>query len=260
MILIPIFAFGLTLSSAQSLGSVNSQQIKSDNEVRAQLLESPTNRFVESKAGRFEYTNPRDSDVQCGEPLSVSEKISQQYDSKNHGDLTLFHLQILASTGHGVAKTVLTSPGLVFKIHRIFAIRDRVHQIENQYFPKSLYTQESDESDAFRHYLFVIFLWREFGSDTTELVLKAHEYYQFDMSSMMDRFNNEMSLRDANTKLKTWPKNMPQYEFETRVKERALNLIQQGDLVVISSNQKTTPEPSTVFYQFSNQLLKFSLE
>jgi len=170
----------------------------------------------ESLFFEFEYLNPTLNTSQCYVPLSLEEKLQQQagshyskvlgfqlvgyrnsqfykkYDSYLVESLTKNFLTGFASLSH--LNVLFKHPQIIVFLKRAYATRNRARYYESKYFGPP---QGDDQGDAFRHYLGASFMIREIGFQNAKWLLDNHEQEDISLGSLMDRYNNMLSLYEG---------------------------------------------------------------
>lgn len=133
----------------------------------------------------FHYANP--SIDTCYNPLSLEEKLRQQA-------AALWLANSRQKQRLNKPLTVLAHPSLIPIVPAVRRLQKFVVGLEIAYFGSY---GGDNESDAFRHYVGVVLMTREFGEYRTRLMTDAHEKNNITMASLMDRYNNSLAIWEA---------------------------------------------------------------
>jgi hypothetical protein len=155
---------------------------------------------------RFLYVNPTLSAGKCFVALTIAEKVDQQagraYANLLAPQLVGYRnwrwaqalerspLQRRVGTepiGHYIA--MMKHPWLILNSRTIAQVRAQAEQINGSRF--------DDEGDAIRHYFGAFLLTLKMGPRAATTMLDLHEKDVITMSSMMDRYNNAIAVKDA---------------------------------------------------------------
>jgi hypothetical protein len=82
---------------------------------------------------------------------------------------------------------------------------------------------------------------------------------KYDMDSMMDRYDNHVAIAKALQHFEEL-KVLSQAALDTKLMNRALELIRNGELVVIKPALTTPPPPSVEFYKWTDNNLKKEIQ
>lgn len=91
------------------------------------------------------------------------------------------------------------NPAWLVNYRKYYAIRNQATNLETTYFGEG---SEGDEGDAYRHYLGTLLLARKVGLKQAYWIPRLHDSGQYDIQSMMDRYNNALSLAYAKKHVK----------------------------------------------------------
>jgi hypothetical protein len=86
------------------------------------------------------------------------------------------------------------NPAWLANYRKYYAIRNQATNLETTYFGEG---NEGDEGDAYRHYLGTLLLARKVGLKQAYWIPRLHDSGQYDIQSMMDKYNNALSLAYA---------------------------------------------------------------
>lgn len=254
--------------------SARAQSFLRAEEFAAMTLENSANEmsaeeFDRLRPGTFTYINPRSTDRACGLPLSYEEKIAQQAlksesarmraQGVRRAAILLYGHEIVTANERGVIRALVTRPRVLLNLTKILSVRDEAWALERKHFPHPQFTGANDEADAFRHFVFASLLSLRLGGDVASQVLQAHEWYQRDVDTVMDRFNNTASLAVTEENRAAWAAMEP-FLLERAMVAQVKAMIASGSLAVLKPRLGGTPKPGTAFYAFAHKLLAQPLD
>ena len=221
---------------------------------------------LKSKNHPLYYINKRSDAASCGLSLGVQEKVRQQalkefadqmrQQGIHEGDLTILQKKILSAEWKSFLEMLILKPTLAIHTKLMFHLRDEAWRWQEEYYAfHKGFKGFDDEADAYRHFIFSVFLVLKLDLKTARYILDAHEWGQRDLGSMMDLYNNHVAVEMALKNLNEW-RDLTWSELETELTRLAGEMIHEGRLVVIDPVLKDTPQPSAEFYAYGHQILQ----
>jgi hypothetical protein len=222
---------------------------------------------------KFYYINDDLAPDYCAGPPTIEEKVEQQ-DGRKHHELLSDELDgfrnspynrairgtwaeryIGARKLHDWLAPIRHPKSIGWHLRKIRKIKAKAEDWQHVYHGDGT---NGDEADAFRHFIWIVFMSYELGLGEAEKIATLHELDDVSMDSMMDRYNNMIALREAKRLIQNGQK-----LTDKEICDLAMQFIKNRTLVVVKS-YNGNPDVATVdnnpaFQKWAHHLLEKKL-